>query len=88
MTYPAQATLLANRRGVELYVPSQIISTGGPQSKDGLYDVHLVVDNAYRSENRRTLTVGSAESELSSSSTRSLSAGSFVPIGRGPSSHT
>lgn len=82
MTYTAQATLKANRRGVQLACPAQIVSSFGPQSKDGLYDVHLVVDGACRSENRKTLTVGSAESELSSSSTRSLSGSSFVPIGR------
>jgi len=82
MTYNAQAKLLDNSRGVEVICPPQMVAPTGAQSKDGLYDVHLVVDNDYRSENRRTLTVGSAESELSSSSTRSASASSFVPIGR------
>eukprot|EP00429_Kryptoperidinium_foliaceum_P115143 CAMPEP_0176316784 /NCGR_PEP_ID=MMETSP0121_2-20121125/68908_1 /TAXON_ID=160619 /ORGANISM="Kryptoperidinium foliaceum, Strain CCMP 1326" /LENGTH=86 /DNA_ID=CAMNT_0017658999 /DNA_START=36 /DNA_END=296 /DNA_ORIENTATION=- len=85
MTYSAPASLLPNMRGVQLTAPSAIIASTGPEAtKDGLYDVHLVIDNAFRSENRKTLTVGSAESELSSSSTRSASASSFVPIRGGP----
>uniref|UniRef100_A0A7S2ICN0 SAM domain-containing protein n=1 Tax=Zooxanthella nutricula TaxID=1333877 RepID=A0A7S2ICN0_9DINO len=83
MTYTSPATLLPGLRGVELIAPRQLVSSAGPEgARDGLYDVHLVIDSAVRSENRRTLTVGSAESEMSSSSTRSLSTSSFVPIGR------
>jgi len=85
MTYTAAATLFANHRGkycgVELSVPSEMISSSGPQDiKEGLYDVHLVMDAEYRSENRRTLSVGSAESEMSSSSTQSAATSGFIPI--------
>lgn len=82
-TYSVEASLLANGRGVELSVPWQMLTAAG-SNKDGLYDVHLVTDCSYKSENRRTLTVGSAESELSSSSTAmSTAQSSFVPLNRG-----
>jgi len=83
MTFSAEAKLANNLKGVIFEMPLQILSSPGPKgAKDGLYDVHLVIDNTFRSENRRTMTVGSAESDLSSS-TRSMSTASFVPIGRG-----
>jgi len=83
VTYTAEATPSSNGRGVEVSVPWQMLTAAG-SSTDGLYDVHLVTDRAYRSENRRTLTVGSAESEFScSSSAMSTAQSSFVPLHRG-----
>lgn len=83
VTYTVDATLLPTGRGVEVCVPWQIIAAAGSNT-DGLYDVHIVTDCSYRSENRRTLTVGSAESEFSSSSTAmSTAQSSFVPLNRG-----
>jgi len=80
VTYSTEASLLANHRGVELSVPWQIL-TGAASATDGLYDVHLVTDCSSRSENRRCLTVGSAESEFSSSSIGGMaSSTSFVPL--------
>lgn len=80
MTYIAQATLCPNHRSLELSVPPEMISASGPQAvKEGLYDVHLVMDSEYRS-NRKTFSVGSAESEMSSSSTQSAATSGFVPI--------
>lgn len=78
-TYSAEADVLTNQRGVEVQVPWQILAAAG-QNTDGLYDVHLVIDRSVRSENRKTLTVGSAESEFSSSSTAAT--GMFKPIDR------
>jgi len=81
-TYTTEAKLQSNRKGVELEVPWQILAASSPT--DGLYDVHLIVDNAARSENRRTLTVVSAESELSASSqtdSQRSTSGEFAPIG-------
>jgi len=78
-THYEEAKLLPSTRGVELVVPPQMLAVSTTQSTDGLYDVHLVIDRASRSENRRTLTVGSAESEVSSSTSRSTT---FVPIPR------
>eukprot|EP00928_Gymnodinium_smaydae_P031023 TRINITY_DN2290_c0_g1_i1.p1 TRINITY_DN2290_c0_g1~~TRINITY_DN2290_c0_g1_i1.p1 ORF type:complete len:1125 (-),score=266.48 TRINITY_DN2290_c0_g1_i1:346-3720(-) len=62
MTYNVEISVLANRKGVEFELPSQLLAV------EGLYDLHLIVDRTSRSENRRTLTVVSAESEMSSSS--------------------
>jgi len=85
MTYSAEATQMQNNKGVELTVPSQMLTMSSNSTTDGLYDVHLVIDQSLRSENRRTLTVGSAESELSSSSTaKSEATSSFEPIRSGP----
>jgi hypothetical protein len=78
MTYMAEASLLPGRRGVNLVVPPQILSMNSSNT-EGLYDVHLVVDHAMRSENRRGFTVSSADSDLSSSSISTT--GSFLPIG-------
>jgi len=83
VTYSGEASLLPNGRGVELSVPWQILAAESANT-DGLYDVHLVTDCSYRSENRRTLTVGSAESEFSSSSTAmSAAQTSFVALNQG-----
>jgi len=81
MTYTSVATLLPSQRGVDAMVPRQMLAASS-QNTDGLYDVHLVVDGNFRSENRRALTVGSAESDLSSScvSQAACSTGAFVPI--------
>jgi len=81
MTYTSVATLLPSQRGVETVVPRQMLAASS-QNTDGLYDVHLVVDGNFRSENRRALTVGSAESDMSSScvSQAACSSGTFVPI--------
>lgn len=81
VTYTAEASEISSRKGVDLCVPWQMLTASG-SSSDGLYDVHLVTDGAYRSENRRTLTVGSAESEFSSSSATGMSTAqsSFVPL--------
>jgi hypothetical protein len=68
MTYTAAASLLQGQRGVELTVPWQMLAAASHSTTEGLYDVHLIVDSSLRSENRRTLTVSSAESEMSSSS--------------------
>jgi len=75
MTHSAEASLLQNRRGVELSMPWQMLAGG--DTTEGLYDIHLVIDKSHRSENRRTLTVASPESELSCSS-----ASAFEPIRR------
>lgn len=77
MTYSAEATVLPNKKGVEALVPWQMFSVS---SNEGLYDVHLVIDRSYRSKNHQTLTVGSSESEVESSSAKSTS--DFVPIER------
>eukprot|EP00930_Biecheleria_cincta_P057161 TRINITY_DN43134_c0_g1_i1.p1 TRINITY_DN43134_c0_g1~~TRINITY_DN43134_c0_g1_i1.p1 ORF type:complete len:880 (-),score=131.82 TRINITY_DN43134_c0_g1_i1:79-2538(-) len=83
MTYSAEANLMKNSKGVEVTVPWQMLTLTSSSTADGLYDVHLVIDQTRRSENRRTLTVGSSESEMSSSSaTKSEATSSFVPIGR------
>ncbi|CAJ1457657.1 unnamed protein product [Effrenium voratum] len=79
MTYSAEAKVLPSNKGVETSVPWQMLSVS---SNEGLYDVHLVIDSTSRSENRRTLTVGSSESEVDSSA-KSESTSSFVPIARG-----
>jgi len=85
VTYAVEATLMENQRGVELNVPWQMLVASGSNT-DGLYDVHLVTDHSFRSENRRTITVGSAESEFSSSSTAmSAAQSSFVPLGKNTS---
>lgn len=79
-TYTSVAALLPSQRGVEAIVPRQMLAASN-QNTDGLYDVHLVVDGNFRSENRRALTVGSSESDVSSSCVSSHAAtGSFVPI--------
>ncbi|CAJ1329656.1 unnamed protein product [Effrenium voratum] len=78
MTYSAEAKVLPSNKGVETSVPWQMLSVS---SNEGLYDVHLVIDSTSRSENRRTLTVGSSESEVDSSA-KSESTSSFVPIAR------
>merc|ERR1712136_640129 len=70
-----EASRLQNRRGVELSTPWQMLAGG--DTTEGLYDIHLVIDKSHRSENRRTLTVASPESELSCSS-----ASAFEPIRR------
>lgn len=77
VTYVAQAKLLHSRRGVEFYLPPQLLAAS-QSSAEGLYDVHLVVDGKTRSQNRRGFTLGSSESELSSSTSTS----SFMPIRR------
>ncbi|CAE8641586.1 unnamed protein product, partial [Polarella glacialis] len=82
LTYSAEATLLPNHRGVELSLPWQMVNISSNNTTDGLYDIHLVIDGAFRSENRRTLTVGSSESEMSTSSTAKSTAG-YVPMGGG-----
>lgn len=79
VTFAAQATVLPNQKGVELTLPGQMLRAAGDNT-DGLYNVHLVIDNAFRSQNRRTLTVGSSDSELSSTTTTHSS--SFEPIPR------
>jgi len=79
MTYTSVATLLASQRGVEAMVPWQMLAASS-QNTEGLYDVHLVVDGNFRSENRRALTVGSAESDVSSSCVSHAATGTFVPI--------
>jgi len=79
-TYSAEANPLGNLRGVEFHAPWQILAATGGSTDGGLYDVHLVIDRSFRSENRKTLTVGSPESEFSSSSTALT--GTFMPIGR------
>ncbi|CAJ1405288.1 unnamed protein product, partial [Effrenium voratum] len=73
MTYSAEAKVLPSNKGVETSVPWQMLSVS---SNEGLYDVHLVIDSTSRSENRRTLTVGSSESEVDSSA-KSESTSSF-----------
>lgn len=80
VTYTAEACLFPTHRGVELSVPWQMLKESGSNT-EGLYDVHVVTDFSHRSENRRTLTIGSADSEFSSSSA-ALSTGqsSFVPL--------
>lgn len=83
MTYSAEASLMKSNKGVEATVPWQMLTLTSSSTADGLYDVHLVIDQTRRSENRRTLTVGSSESEMSSSSAaKSEATSSFVPIGR------
>eukprot|EP00931_Biecheleriopsis_adriatica_P117847 TRINITY_DN9332_c0_g1_i1.p1 TRINITY_DN9332_c0_g1~~TRINITY_DN9332_c0_g1_i1.p1 ORF type:complete len:932 (-),score=159.15 TRINITY_DN9332_c0_g1_i1:93-2681(-) len=82
MTYKAQATLLPNHKGVECTVPWQMMTVSANSNTDGLYDVHLVIDHEWRSENRRALTVGLSESEVDSSSTTKSEGNSFVPIER------
>lgn len=79
-TYSADATLLPDHRGVELFLPQHMLQTSSSANVEGLYDVHLVIDHSSRSENRRALTVGSAESDVTSSSTAVSS--KFVPIKR------
>lgn len=75
MTYSVEAELLDNRRGVASGLPWQLTAEGDSNTAEGLYDVHLIIGRASRSENRRALTIASGESELSSSSTaRSTSA--------------
>jgi len=76
MTYSTEAALLPNRRGVEATIPYQmlVLAATGASTAEGLYDVHLVIDQAVRSENRKALTVGSQESELSSGSATTRSA--------------
>mmetsp|Transcript_75604 Transcript_75604/g.179669 ORF Transcript_75604/g.179669 Transcript_75604/m.179669 type:complete len:678 (-) Transcript_75604:15-2048(-) len=81
MTYTVEATPTGSLKGVTLTVPwLMLCGNKQGQNADGLYDVHLVIDGRSRSENRKTLTVGSPESEMSSSSTAVSSA--FVPIRR------
>lgn len=82
-TYTAEATLLDNNKGVQSAVPWHIFAASSSiNPTDGLYDIHLIIDRAARSDNRRTLTVVSAESEMSSSSaTRSSAPDDFAPIG-------
>lgn len=82
-TEEASVTVLPGLRGVELCVPKQMLlpATNGSSSTEGLYDVHLVIDRSSRSENRKTLSVGSGDSDLSSSMTDRSAA--FVPIARG-----
>lgn len=77
-TYPAEATLLENHKGVWLNVPEQMLAASETATTDGLYDVHLIIDGESRSDNRRTLTVVTAESEFSSSSTAASVAGGPV----------
>eukprot|EP00927_Polykrikos_kofoidii_P048374 TRINITY_DN4264_c0_g1_i1.p1 TRINITY_DN4264_c0_g1~~TRINITY_DN4264_c0_g1_i1.p1 ORF type:complete len:926 (-),score=92.40 TRINITY_DN4264_c0_g1_i1:188-2965(-) len=79
MTYLTEATMLPNQKGLEGAVPWQVLTRSSDDSMDGLYDVHLIMDRSSRSENRRTLTVVSAESELSSSTAMSVS-DAYVPI--------
>jgi len=79
ITHKADATLLPNGNGVKAIVPPAMLAPSPGAGNDGLYDVYLVVDDSYRSGNRRTLTVVSAD-ELSSSSTAGSS--TFDPIGR------
>jgi len=81
MTYTSVATLLPSLRGVKAMVPRQMLAASS-QNTEGLYDVHLVVDGNFRSENRKALNVGSAESDLSSScvSQGACSSGAYVPI--------
>jgi len=79
MTYTSVATLLASQRGVQAIVPWQML-VASTQNTDGLYDVHLVVDGHFRSENRRALTVASAESDVSSSCVSHAASGAFLPI--------
>merc|ERR1712003_551416 len=79
VTMTVEASLMVNQRGVEFTIPWQMVRAQS-QAAEGLYDVHLVIaseNDLSRSDNRRTLTVGVAESELSSTS-----AGSFVPIAK------
>ena len=58
-TYDAEACLLPDHRGVELILPKRMLQPG--PEREGLYDVHLVIDNAYRAENRKAITVMSAD---------------------------
>mmetsp|Transcript_37584 Transcript_37584/g.89742 ORF Transcript_37584/g.89742 Transcript_37584/m.89742 type:complete len:781 (-) Transcript_37584:37-2379(-) len=77
-TYMEEARVLPRNKGVEVAVPLM-----GVLSREGLYDVNLVIEGTWRSDNRKVLTVGSSESELdSSSTTKSQSSSSFVPIDR------
>jgi len=80
MTYSTEALLVPNRRGVEATIPYQmlVLASTGASTAEGLYDVHLVMDQAMRSENRKALTVGSLESELSSGSATTRSAATGI----------
>jgi hypothetical protein len=78
-TYYADATLLPNKKGVELPPPRKILQQTASGTVEGLYDVHLVIDQRYRSENRRTLSIDITDSELSSATCVSAK---FVPVPR------
>lgn len=62
-TFLAMAHCLPDARGVEFALP---FSMQMPTSA-GLYDVHIIIDNTYRTENRRALTVSSGDDESDSS---------------------
>jgi len=79
-TFTSEATLLSNHKALQVTVPWNLLADTTTSQADGLYDVHIVVDQKVRSENRRTLTVVSAESELSSSSAAVSASDSFDPI--------
>ncbi|KAF4674565.1 hypothetical protein FOL46_004575 [Perkinsus olseni] len=65
--FTANCAVNADRMGVVLMVPSELLHAAWFQYGNDLYDVHLVIDRKYRSENRRALTVQSP-SEIGSSS--------------------
>ncbi|KAF4674659.1 Serine/threonine-protein kinase ulk2 [Perkinsus chesapeaki] len=64
--FTAECAVNSDRMGVVLMVPPQLLHAAWFQYGNDLYDVHLVVDRKYRSENRRALTVQSP-SEIGSS---------------------
>ncbi|EER02983.1 hypothetical protein Pmar_PMAR000511 [Perkinsus marinus ATCC 50983] len=66
-TFTADCAVNTDRMGVVLMAPSELLHTAWFQYGNDLYDVHLVIDRKYRSENRRALTVQSP-SEIGSSS--------------------
>lgn len=65
-TFLVSASCLPDGRGVELAFP---LAMQTPTCA-GLYDVHLVIDDTYRSENRRAITI-SGEDDTASESTES-----------------
>lgn len=66
-TYIVESFVAQNRCGVYFGVPNALLKKeAGSGGSGGLYDIHLLVNGAHRSVNRRALAVSSGDRALSS----------------------
>ncbi|CEM35318.1 unnamed protein product [Vitrella brassicaformis CCMP3155] len=75
--FTTEAVLLPDRKGVECLMPSAL--TSNDECHAGLYDVHLLVDQAFRSANRRAISILSATEGSPSSIASSFGPGEMHP---------
>uniref|UniRef100_A0A0G4G347 Uncharacterized protein n=1 Tax=Chromera velia CCMP2878 TaxID=1169474 RepID=A0A0G4G347_9ALVE len=76
--FATAAKLLSDRRGVECVIPGAMVRAD--DSNAGLYDVHLIVDGKFRSDNRRALSVLQGGEGSPSASSDDHSLGSFEAL--------